>query len=212
MKILSARGLNFFDEREVFRLCSRRIREENYEEDEFLTYLCIELFRRGQYDKTTLLYLADYYYGATADMKRLWKALREYGIPSDKLGERIITQMVFTEDMFGEEKIFEDYYLSRNVYFRIRQAYLAFVSREYVVRERKLDPCIFEMIANDCEKKERSAGHLQGSASDLLFKPGVSGRDGGGPSHDSVRDVREADDLPRISPVSGGLAAGSAAL
>ena len=110
---LERKGLNFFDEREVFRLCSRRIREENYEEDEFLTYLCIELFRRGQYDKTTLLYLADYYYGATADMKRLWKALREYGIPSDKLGERIITQMIFTEDMFREEKIFEDYYLSR---------------------------------------------------------------------------------------------------
>ena len=78
---LERKGLNFFDEREVFRLCSRRIREENYEEDEFLTYLCIELFRRGQYDKTTLLYLSDYYYGATADMKRLWKALREYGIP-----------------------------------------------------------------------------------------------------------------------------------
>lgn len=151
---IERRGLNFFDEREVFRLCSRRIREENYEEDEFLTYLCIELFRRGQYDKTTLLYLSDYYYGATADMKRLWKALREYGIPSDKLGERIITQMIFTEDMFREEKIFEDYYLSKNVYFRIRQAYLAFVSREYVVRERKADSCVFEMIANDCEKKE----------------------------------------------------------
>lgn len=148
------KGLNAFDEREVFRLCSRRIREEGYEEEDFLTYLCMELFRRGQYDKTTLLYLSDCYCGATADMKRLWKTLREYEIPSNKLGERIITQMVFTEDMFEEEKIFEDYYLSNNVYFRVKQAYLAFVSREYMVRGRKTDSCVFEIIANECDKKE----------------------------------------------------------
>lgn len=151
---IQLKGLNVFDEREVLRLCSRRIREENYQEDEFLTYLCIELFRRGQYDKTTLMYLSDCYCGATADMKRLWKALREYGIASHKLGERIITQMVFTEDMFEEEKIFEDYYLSNNVYFRVRQAYLAFAAKEYVVRGRTVDSCIFEIIANECEKKE----------------------------------------------------------
>lgn len=151
---IEQKGLKAFDEREVLRLCSRRLREEEYAEDDFLTYLCLELFLKGQYDKTTLLYLADCYCGPTADMKRLWKALEEYGIARDKLGERIITQMVFTEDMFGEEKIFEDYYISNNVYFRVKQAYLAYVSKEYVVRGREVDRCIFEIIANECDKKE----------------------------------------------------------
>lgn len=151
---LQIKGIEFFEEQEVFRLCSRRIREDNYAEDEFLTYLCFELFRRQQYDKVTLMYLANYFCGATADMEALWKVSRDYGIPSHKLSERIITQMLFSEDMFEEEKIFEDYYLSDNVYFRLKQAYLAYTARQYVLFGRELNRCVFDIIANECEKKE----------------------------------------------------------
>ena len=102
----------------------------------------------------TLVYLANYYCGATADMKKLWKALKEYEIPSYKIAEKIITQMVFSEDLFQEEEVFEDYYLSDNVYFRVKQAYLAYVSKQYVVEGRILKSVVFEIIANECDKKE----------------------------------------------------------
>lgn len=152
--LIRERGLAGFDEQKVFRLCSTHIREEGGAEDDFLTYLCFEMFKKQQYDKMTLMYLADYYCGATRDMKMLWKVMREYEIPSYKMAERIITQMIFSENVFGEEKIFEDYYLSDNAYFRLKQAYLAFVSREYVLYGRKIDNCIFRIIANECDKKE----------------------------------------------------------
>ena len=58
------------------------------------------MFRRGQYDKVTLTYLAEYYCGAIGDMKRLWKVLKQYGVPSYKVSERIITQMVFAETIY----------------------------------------------------------------------------------------------------------------
>ena len=148
------KGIDAFDEKEVFSMCSKRIREDNYEEEEVLNYLCFELFKRQQYDKVTLMYLANYYCGATSDMKRLWKVLQEYGIPSYKVGERIITQMVFSETLFDEEPVFEDYYLSDNAYFRLKQAYLAYVSREYIVLGRELKNSVFEMIANECDNKE----------------------------------------------------------
>lgn len=150
-------GLTAFDEAEVFRLCSKRIREDNYEEDEFLSYLCFELFKWKQYDKITLMYLANYFCGATRDMKALFKVLKEYAIPSYKIGERIITQMIFSEDAFEEEEIFEDYYMADNVYFRVKQAYLAYVSREYILRERQLGKLIFDIIANECEANEELA-------------------------------------------------------
>ncbi|MFR9063651.1 MAG: hypothetical protein ACLVJO_07825 [[Clostridium] scindens] len=51
---LRIKGISAFDEKDVFRLCSKRIREDNYEEDEFLNYLCFELFKMQQYDKVTL--------------------------------------------------------------------------------------------------------------------------------------------------------------
>lgn len=151
---IKEKGLSDFDEKEVFRLCSTTVRERNYAEEEFLTYLCFAMFKRQQYDKATLTYLAAYYCGATRDMKKLWHVAHEYGIPVDKLGERIITQMVFSENVFGEEKIFEDYYVSGNSYFRLRQAYLAFVSREYILRGRELESCVFHIIARECDEKE----------------------------------------------------------
>ena len=151
---IQEKGIDAFDEKDVFRLCSRRIRDNNYEEDSFLSYLSFELFKRDQYDKVTLMYLASYYCGPTRDMKRLWKVLKENEIPSYKIGERIITQMLFSENLFQEERIFEDYYLSDTVYFRLKQAYLAYVSREYVVYGRELESSVFDIIANECDEKE----------------------------------------------------------
>lgn len=151
---IQLKGLEIFEDKDVFSLCTREVRETNYAEDRFLLHLCFEMFLRGQYDKVTLTYLANYYCGATADMKKLWKTLKEYGIPSYKVAERIITQMLFAEHLFTEEKIFEDYYLGDNVYFRLKQAYLAYVSKQYVVEGRILDSIVFEIIANECDKKE----------------------------------------------------------
>ena len=148
------KGVDAFDERSVFRLCTTRVREVSYEEDDFLMYLCFEMFRRNQYDKVTLLYLSHYFCGATRDMKKLWHVAKDYGLNVYKLGERIITQMVFSENVFGEELIFEDYYVSTNAYFRLKQAYLAYVSREYMLYGRQLEGCIFRIIANECDKKE----------------------------------------------------------
>ncbi|MXP75503.1 hypothetical protein GN277_08940 [Lachnospiraceae bacterium WCA-9-b2] len=151
---LMEKGLQAFEGKDIFRLVTRRIKEENYEEDSFLSYLCLELFKRQHFDRVTLMYLANFYCGPTREMKYLWKTLKENGIPAYKIGERIITQMLFSENLFQEEKIFEDYYLSDNVYFRLKQAYLAYVSREYVVYGRELEASVFDIIANECDEKE----------------------------------------------------------
>ncbi len=148
------KGISHFRDRDVFRLCSRQIRENGYENDEYLLYLTFEMFRRQQYDKTTLTYLAEYYCGSTRDMKRLWRVLKDYEIPADKVDERIITQMVFSEDLFGEEEIFEDYYQSGNTYFRVKRAYLAYVSRQFVLGGRQLDDGIFDILFAEYDGKE----------------------------------------------------------
>lgn len=152
-KSIKEYGIDAFEEADVFRLCSMRIREEGYEEDDLLIFVCFELFLRDQYDKVTLMYLAEYYCGSTFNMKKLWHVARDYDITTYKLSERIITQMLFSEMMFGEEEIFADYYEGRT-YFRLKQAYLAYVSREYVVSGRQVKGCIFAIIANEYRKEE----------------------------------------------------------
>ncbi len=150
-------GIRAFDEKEVFRLCSRKIREDNYEENDFMLYLSYEMFKRQQYDKATLTYLANYYCGSTRNMKALWRTARDYELSVSKLGERIITQMLFSEDMFGEEEIFVDYYVNGNPYFRLKQAYLAYVCKEYVVNCREISREIFDVITHEEQRREELA-------------------------------------------------------
>ena len=146
-------GMDAFDKKDIFVLCSKRIREQEQVEDDFLLYLSFELLKEGFYDKALLTYLAQYYCGATRDMKLVWQKAKEYGVKAKTIAERIITQMLFSEVMFREEEIFEDYYTGRP-YFRLKQAYLAYVSRMYVVQNRVLSKNIIRMMLQELSQKE----------------------------------------------------------
>ena len=50
------------------------------------------------------------------------ESCREYEVHTHKLAERIITQMLFSEELFQETKVFEAYY-DEGAYFRLQQAY-----------------------------------------------------------------------------------------
>lgn len=153
LDVVRLKGMERYNDTELLTLCSKRIRENNYECDDFLTYVCFELFKKNQYDKVILAYLATYYCGATVEMKRLWREAQEYDVHTHKLAERILTQMLFSEEIFGESAIFEDYYAA-GAYFRLQQAYLAYMSREYVTEERKIGKGIIDIICREFERGE----------------------------------------------------------
>ena len=146
-------GMDAFDKNEIFVLCSKRIREQDKLEDDFLVYLCFELLKEEFYDKAVLTYLVQYYCGATRDMKLVWKKAKENGVNAKAIAERIITQMLFSEVMFQEEEIFEDYYTGRP-YFRLKQAYLAYVSKLYVVRNRVLSEQTIRIMLQELSQNE----------------------------------------------------------
>ena len=152
-EIVRENGVENYEEDELLGLCSKTIRENNYENDDFLTYVCFELFKKGQYDKVILTYLASYYCGATSDMKMLWREARDYEVHTHKLAERILTQMLFSEELFQEAQVFEQYY-AEGAYFRLQQAYLVYMSREYVVEERKISRSVIDIICREYEKGE----------------------------------------------------------
>ena len=155
MDIVREKGLEYFEDSEMLALSSKTIRETNYECDDFLTYVCFGLFTRGQYDKITLTYLARYYCGATTEMKKLWREAKEYEVHTHKLAERILTQMLYAESVFADAQIFEDYY-SEGAYFRLQQAYLAYMSREYVAENRKISRSVIDIICHEYEKGEET--------------------------------------------------------
>jgi hypothetical protein len=147
------KGPESISDEEVFVLSSKIIRETNYENNNFLVYLCYNSFRKNQYDKVTLSYLVKYYGGSIANMKKLWNTANEYKIPSHELSERIINQMLFTEELFKEEDIFISYY-NGGAYFRLQQGYLAYIAREFVVEDRIVSEKIFDIICDEYRKGE----------------------------------------------------------
>lgn len=153
LEYVAEAGVEKFQPEDLFALCNRTIRETNYAVNDLLTYLCYELFTKGVFDKISLTYLAKYYCGATREMKRLWKEAKEYEVHTHELSERILTQMLFSEALLNEEAIFEDYY-GEGAYFRLQQAYLVYVSREYVVFGRKMHRNIIDIICQEYEKGE----------------------------------------------------------
>lgn len=46
LEIVKEKGLENFPEDEIQVLCSKMIRETNYENDDFLTYVCYDLFKK----------------------------------------------------------------------------------------------------------------------------------------------------------------------
>ena len=149
-------GVDYFEDEQVFRFLSKDIREDGDEEDEFKVYLAFELLKRGQFDKVSLAYLADYYCGATKDMKMVWRIAREYEVKTHSLAERIITQMLFSETLFKEEEIFIDYY-NGGAYFRLKLGYLALASQEYVVKNRQMKEEIVKIILKEFREEENLA-------------------------------------------------------
>ncbi len=145
-------GIDTFEEQDIFLLATKRIREQENVEDDFLLYVCFELFKRGCYDKVLLRYLAHFYCGATKDMKKLWAVSREYSIATKELAERIITQMLFSEVMFQEEEVFEDYYTGKP-YFRLKQAYLAYAAYKYVLENREIKENIHAIMIREFTEK-----------------------------------------------------------
>lgn len=146
-------GMDVFEQQEVFVYCSKRVRESIQEEDDFLLYLCFALMQEELYDHATLTYLAQFYCGATRDMKQVWQKARAYGVNTKAIAERIITQMLFSEVLFGEEEIFEDYYTGKP-HFRLKQAYLAYAAKLYVVRNRVMSDAIIRMILQELSGEE----------------------------------------------------------
>jgi len=146
-------GMKPFDKQDIFLLCSKRIREQEQVEDDFLLYVCMELIKDDFYDKALLQYMAQYYCGATKDMKFVWRKAKEYGVNTKPLAERIITQMLFSETMFNEEEIFVDYYTGKP-YFRLKQAYLAYVARMYLSKNRELSKRMIHVMLQEFEKQE----------------------------------------------------------
>ncbi len=122
----------------LVRLAARQIREHGYEREEYLVKLCYEVFCQHKYNESILEYLAGYYQGDMEALLAIWQAGMEFELDVFELEERILSQMLFTEQ-FTEQAfaVFMDYERTGG-HSLVSKAYLTWLSHVDFVLGRSI--------------------------------------------------------------------------
>lgn len=142
----------------IFRLCSRMLSRETYGQDDVMLSLAHYAFRNGKYDAGILQYLSEYGRGMTRQLRDIWKAARDFEVTSPALCERILMQILYSQAYIGERaEIYLDFCrLSPRA--DIKKAFLKYNAYEYFVKEKVIEPVMFQELRQLYEQNE--AGKL----------------------------------------------------
>lgn len=145
---VSFEGIN---PKRALKLCDYMI--DNYENPEIkekrkglLVSLSYYVFSKGKYDNTLLGFLDRHYNGSDERMLKLWETSMESNVDAYELEERLICQMLFAGDYSaGLHRVFANY-KDNGASERIVEAYIAYGSYIYFVKDKPVDSCVFEYI------------------------------------------------------------------
>lgn len=132
----------------AMRLCTVMIKghEAEVKPEDTLVGLAYYAFSKGKYDNTILRFLNSYYNGPTEYMYSIWAAAAEKGVDMYELEERLICQMLFSGNYTEKiHKVFHSY-KDNGAGERIVEAYIAYGSYMYFVKEQPVEECVFEYI------------------------------------------------------------------
>ncbi|RDY32349.1 DUF5717 family protein [Lachnotalea glycerini] len=140
--------------KQLVKLISRLIDINDYEENAILLSMCVYVFQARKYDDTILNYLVQYFNGTSNKMKDIWIAAFKFDLDAYELSERLILQVLFTNEYIEEiDKIFEYYYI-KGARFQIEKAFLTYYAYRYLVFNKTVGDKIFEYIAKEQQNED----------------------------------------------------------
>lgn len=127
----------------LLALCSDRIREEPDRADDFLLGIISGLMKRFLTSEETITYLNRFFIGPTEDMLILWQFASARDLETRALEERIITQMLYTENIGDSSEQVFGAYQAHHPNRMLRDAYLTYFSRKYLWGDESVPGRIF---------------------------------------------------------------------
>lgn len=152
---IGAYGYEDIKDKRLMRLCSRMIRKLNYEEDALLLEIAFYTFRAGKYDEMILEYLNRYYLGTTRDYLDIWNAASGFEVEVHQLEEKMLCQVLFTEDMVAESGPVFDSYYKVHPNLKIVRAYLIYNAYRYLVKDCKLRQSLIQYMEIEMDQMEK---------------------------------------------------------
>ena len=124
-------------------LCSRLIADDEERVDDFLLGLCCRLMRSYLSSEETISYLNRYFIGETEDMLMLWQFAAARNLETRALEERILTQMLFTENLDMSSEPVYTAYMAHHPNRKVRDAYATFFARRYISGSTEIPERVF---------------------------------------------------------------------
>lgn len=139
-------GPYFPDAKTLSRLVNTLLSRGRTERDPAVLAAAHYLFHRAKHNAAILEYLGRWMEGTCKELRDVWKEMKENGLDSRELEERILIQLMYTGSHVGEKaEIFQSFYQSAGD-CDVTRAFLAASSFEYFVRERLTDGVIFRTV------------------------------------------------------------------
>ncbi|WP_143452676.1 DUF5717 family protein [Konateibacter massiliensis] len=135
--------------KQLIKLTSRLIFERDYEKDELLLSMADSVFKEKKYDEIILRYLILYFNGTLGEMRNIWAAANKFDVDAYELSERIILQILFTNEYLEEIDDIFDYYYSKGPKTQIAQAFLTYYAYLFFVSDRRVGKKTFEYIKRE---------------------------------------------------------------
>ena len=152
---ISTYGYEGIRDKRLLRLISRIIRRRDFEEDALLLELAFHIFKAGKYDEVILEYLNRYYLGSTKDYMDIFSAANGFEVEVHSLEEKMLCQVLFTEDMLDESNAVFDSYYHAHPNIKIVRAYLVYYAYGYLARGLNVKENIFHYMEIEMDQMER---------------------------------------------------------
>ncbi len=146
-------GYNSIDSKRLLQISSEYF-EKQKTEDSSLTKLACHIFENGKFDENMLRYMCMFYNGSLDSMIALWKAADGFGIDVKELEERIIAQLVFSEELVPEGySVFYSFY-EHDSNRKLTSAFMKMLAYKYLIKNYPLPEKIFEYFYQEVRKQE----------------------------------------------------------
>jgi hypothetical protein len=146
-------GYEGFDVKRLLQLSIHAF-ENATEENKDLVKLAWYIFSHGQYEESLLRYLCDYYTGTVREMVQVWEAANGFGMDVMEFSERILAQVLFSEDMIPEVyPVFYDYE-EKGYNKKLVRAFLKRMAYQYLVHGETVPEEIFSYFYKHVQVEE----------------------------------------------------------
>lgn len=127
-------GYEKIEAKRLLQISSKTFADSLEKEDAGLVKLGWFIFRKGQFDENIIRYLSNYFNGTVQEMVQIWNVADGFGIDVQDFSERILAQIVFTEEIIPKAyEVFYQYY-DKGFHKKLIRAFLKMTAYKYLVK------------------------------------------------------------------------------